>query len=694
MSSAPAPFYMSAPASGGGSAAIVLVLVLVIVLGLGGYFYYRYYQIQQNCGDTKDYKTIFNFTAIPESVCTEEDTATSPPPPTGVTLLSASDLFNGSHKNDIEYEQLFMKTNIEASNVDQLIDYFNLYQGSALQGYTVANVAQSTTNVSCGATALTTPVNGSERGVLGFNGCERMCSATEGCVGFEMAYDLTNIVGDELKTEMNGKDIHIGTCFLKTGDFKETASTDKRNCYIKTPAWKKKYNVPEAGTVDQPKPPAPPSGDITAEEKCYNGTGRMGNYFYDGATQKCNPVTKTCPTAGPGEVPYKLVQSTSPTYIDNKCIKESVSRDPTCGGGLTFNKLDFTLDRSRVGGACYNMDCSSTQSKMETPFNIAGLPPICGDCGGSQFPLLISNGEKICGHPTDFSAKIFGSKGPFDTNDSRWSGQDIYQTAFDIDSQPTTYPTNSATNISLPPYLMAGANIWVACDDTNGRMFASQGVDSFARIYPDFKNKLTTSDNTPFPATLAEFNNLPSIKNLKTRYGDASINIHVFMGAYDKNYKQQFYKTSTIGDTSVDLTTSGKYIFRWDQRVYEAGFTNPSRAEVEAATGDQRRYYLMKYGGVYVLNDGSIFPLGKEPVIVYKRPLKTASPKYGCYALPELLTVTWTPIMSNRTVTDPVCDPGAPFNPVTSKCESKPVCDKVRDTTTANGSCIYKPSYS
>jgi hypothetical protein len=103
----------------------------------------------------------------------------------------------------------------------------------------------------------------------------------------------------------------------------------------------------------------------------------------------------------------------------------------------------------------------------------------------------------------------------------------------------------------------------------------------------------------------------------------------------------------------------------------------------------------MKYGGVYVLNDGSIFPLNKTPNITYRRPIKTASPKYGCFALPETLIVTWKPAsISDRTWALPKCDPGVTFNPATNKCETKPVCDAVRDTKTENGSCILKPTYS
>jgi hypothetical protein len=162
---------------------------------------------------------------------------------------------------------------------------------------------------------------------------------------------------------------------------------------------------------------------------------------------------------------------------------------------------------------------------------------------------------------------------------------------------------------------------------------------------------------------------------LRRLYGDEVNNLHTFTQYYD-----------------VELTTSGKYVFQWDETILKNAVQPP---DLNTATGVKRMYYIMNYGGVYVLNDGTYFPLGYKPTIIYKRPKVSASPTYGCFALPEQLTVTWKPSsVLERNWTLPTCKQGFTFNKSTNLCESKPICDAKRDITQPNGDCIYNPLYN
>lgn len=150
-------------------------------------------------------------------------------------------------------------------------------------------------------------------------------------------------------------------------------------------------------------------------------------------------------------------------------------------------------------------------------------------------------------------------------------------------------------------------------------------------------------------------------------------------------------------DSFFDITATDKYVFEWDAQVYETnGLSSGDTIQgLNAATGSQRRYYLMKYGGVYVINDGSIFPKGIKPDIYYRRPMFSISPNYGCFTAPSALRVTWKPqSVSDRLWQTPKCNPGFTYNPASHKCENKPICDAVRETTNANGDCIFKPTYN
>lgn len=522
MSGRPSPPYFMPSADN--STGMIIALLLIIVLGVGGYFYYRYYKIKKTCGDTKN---VFKFSAIPSSACATDGTVDSSSP-VADTPMTASMLYNGSNKNDLDSEITFLKNVIDNENSQELINYFDLYQGGSLYGYTVANVTTNkyTANVSCGASSTGVPV---ADGVIGFTGCKTLCDSNINCIGFEMAYDLTNINTGDDTAVIGDKTIHKNTCFLKSGELKETSAPDKRNCYANTVVWNKKYKVTGEIVPPPPPPPPPPSGGGDNASMC-QVKSIAGTHFWDTKTNRCLPLTKTCPT----DKAYTFVPSLMPQNSDNTCVRKNGIENPTCAGGLTYQANDWTAGmptRLPAGhkGACYSMDCArADQSTVNFgPYSSSGIPPLCGYCGGSQYPMSSST---ACGDNKEMAFDLYGLRS-FNTNDRAWQGTSITDLA-SID------PTIMNGGIKLPLYMMAGANIWIACDDTNGRMFANKYVDMWARVYSDFAGTLTAGGNLPFPGSPAELDAKPSIKSLIKNFGaDKTVNVHTFMGAFDSNYK-------------------------------------------------------------------------------------------------------------------------------------------------------------
>ena len=165
---------------------------------------------------------------------------------------------------------------------------------------------------------------------------------------------------------------------------------------------------------------------------------------------------------------------------------------------------------------------------------------------------------------------------------------------------------------------------------------------------------------------------------------------------------------SNFRNYNFDITTATNpdgtplYLFYWDEdakaRAAAAGIS------LTTATGKKRRYHLMRYGGVYILNDGSLFPkninISRDLKVVYRRPIRSLAGAglYGCLPIPVELSVTWNPYaVAEYSSTIPICGTGETWNAASNICVQggTSTCNPTTETTTAdNGGCIYKFDYT